>query len=292
MAVTNTKPYFLRPIEHTTLAGGDITLSTNGAVTLPSGTYSNIGGLLNSLVLEALDAGATGFDASIGTESNDFKIALEVTTSQTLTWNNTALRDALGYAGNFTISSTPTEADYTPEYVWIPTFLNSDAGGFVKPQRDLFKGQMSQDGTLAGAPIGPNTVYKRDMGFNMELGTNVSRELSTSAIEDVRTLEYFMEHSRTAYPTNATSKNPKGFWFIPNITDFTAVVTSATEQWTAASSGINFDYTSSPNKWVFCMPDVGGFNKWDSAPGLPASRLRYNIALSFNTSTPPTFKHS
>jgi hypothetical protein len=150
---------------------GEIILSANtvlgtfagSVITIPKGRYFlnsiGSGGATHSLLLEMktqLDAGPGGTwtvtcddnsDTSVG------KVTIARNSNYTATWTSTSLRDALGFTGNLSTSSTATFTGANQaQYLYLP---NTGRAGVMSPEAG--SGAYEADHTLAIAPDG--TLY-------------------------------------------------------------------------------------------------------------------------------------
>lgn len=286
---TTVRPAFIRPVEFT-YSGNAFSVSGGSSYTsLPKGTYANAASLAHSVC-------ATLWNDSVDVAlsmSDDLKLKLTPSgSSPTIVWDNTTLRDILGFTGASTALSdgVATEATYTPQYCWFPTFTRADQGGFTQELQGVVTGVTSRDGTFSG--IGPSSiyVYYTSITFPMELETKLCRSAyNSSEPEQARCLETFLRGAIEAMPTLPTSVSPKGFWYYPDVNDLiTQTTLTESEPWNETTdNGINFDFTDSPNTRVFCAISPDEIGAFRGSPSLPVSTLRYGYTFSFHTAPVP-----
>jgi hypothetical protein len=127
----------------------------------------------------------------------------------------------------------------------------------------------------------------RDLSFVHEPTLNVHREAATNAYYRERCYETFSLESRRSTPTVSTNCTTKGFYFIPDYSYYTSSANKANIPTTMDSGGIDFNYASSPDYYVYCHLDSSGCDKPDNS--IPRGRLYYNTEMRINTATAPTW---
>jgi len=281
------KPVFLRPIEITadnntfTVSRGPTTIS------LPTGLYANIVTVMASMNNSVRNDGAGPVSFTIRyADGYDF-LTYANTAGADVTWDDTDLRDLLGFTTNLTGGST-FNSDYSPAYAWVPTFNKANQSVFEVDQRREFIGKMASDGTIAGTTAGP-TIHYLDLEFQHELATNIFESKCTNAYEVERCLETFGREARTAYPSVDTILSPKGFYYYPdaNVLHTDPPYTTSNDYEITDSGDIHFDYSSSADEYVFCHLDTIGYRKVSGSPSLPQGMLRYNVNLEIHTAPAP-----
>lgn len=284
------RPVFLRPVEYT-YTGTAFTVGAVAFSAFPEGTWANALSLAHSFAAAICNEGT--YTIAIGISDN-FKFTLTPSgASPTITWDDTVLRDILGYTGASTALSdgVSTEATYTPEYCWIPSFQRSDQDSFSQDMTTIATGNISADGTWSGIKVSGTAVYSTEISFSMELETNLTHCADNSNLfSKERCLETFLEGCLTASTSDATYVSSKGFWYYPNINDaISDCVLSGTEPWCEATNiGIQFNYTDTAHKKVFCATSPSQLTALRSKPALSVSRLRWGYSFSFHTCPVPT----
>jgi hypothetical protein len=158
-------------------------------------------------------------------------------------------------------STTVNRGQYTPEFCWFPRYRSADGGRFKVVGGQVFKGVTGIDGNQAGVSYTARQVRPLSWPWN-EAENTVMNANGTSDDEAKRTFEYVLNHSRSRtvqYDTTG-NKNPKGLFYIDDVTIFHgdgADVQSA--EWDSGT----------PNKdnEIWCttsIPDVGGNSRQDS----------------------------
>ena len=278
---TSIRPCFARVIEHVS-AGVDITFGAN-TETVPTGVYANVIALLRELVAQS---GGWIIDVRI---SDDIKIELRFGFSGNVVFDNTDLRDILGFTGG-SLSVTSGNwytATYTPLYIWYPEHTFADQGSFRKRSVDRFVGEKSLTGNVAGIGTG-STKWDRRIVFNAEDGARLGEELCTTTYEAERCLDTFFDGAMTSAPSVASHPCTKGFWYYQDINDFIEDCTTTGSEW-EDNGGIRFTLSSSPDTYVFCNFEIDGLSDWRSQPFFVRSRLKYNVEISFTTAEAGTY---
>lgn len=288
--MTTVRPVFLRPYQCVytgnafSISGGD------SYADFPQGTYANVLSLARS-ICNHLDNDAVPIVASM---SDDFKIQLTPTgISPTIVWDNTDIRDALGFTGASTAltSGVTTTATYRPEYVWIPQYQRGDQGGFARDLRNVAAGSRCADGTWVGIGVEDVQVYETNIAFPMELETNLVVDAEDSDVYTAeRCLETFMVGALTETVVNDDCVSPRGFWYYPDINQAIAqLIMGGTDAWAASATdiGVHFGWTSGADTKVFCAVEPGELGDLRASPSLPVGRLRYGYEFSFHTCPAP-----
>lgn len=281
------RPLFLRPVDYT-YTGDAFSVSGGGEYDdFSEGTYANVVGLVHS-VCAHLYNNAEG--TVLWSFSDDFKIQLEGSGSGlTLEWDDTTLRDILGFTGASTVipNGSTVTATYTPQYCWIPGFQRADRGGWSQDLASVAVGEEAEDGTWVGIAAGGSTVYRQSILFGMELETNlVISSFDSDEFKRARCLETFMHGALTAMPTSATSANPQGFWFFPDINDcyIGAGTLPATAPFSEDSDdGVHYDTDTR----TFCAIKPRELEALRGSPSLSRSTLRYGYSFKFHTAPVP-----
>jgi hypothetical protein len=287
---TTVRPVFLRPFQ-CTYTGNAFSISGGDSYSdFPQGTYANVLSLARS-ICNHLANDAVPIVASM---SDDFKIQLtSIGADRTIVWDNTDIRDAIGFTGasTFLPSGVATPATYTPQYTWIPEFQRGDQGGFARDLGAVASGSECADGTWIGIAVEDTQVYRTTIVFPMELETNLVVDAADSAVyKAARCMETFLVGALTATVTNDDCVSPRGFWYYPDINDAIAqLVMTGTDAWadSATDIGVHFGWTTGEDTKVFCAVSPGELGDLRASPSLPVGRLRYGYEFSFHTCPAP-----
>lgn len=285
----NIRPFFSRPVEFV-YTGNAFSISGGSSYSdFPVGTWACPESLFHSVFAHLWN---DGVEITIGL-SDDLKAELTPSGNITIDWDNTTLRDILGFTGSSTALSdgVKTTATYALKYCWIPGFQRADQDGFSINLKLCADGVESSDGTWSGVLTGEANVYRTTITLGMEYETNLLHDADGSDVyKKARCLETFLIGSMTAMPTSDESVSPKGFWFYPDINDAIDIcVLNTTEPWAEADDdGVQFGYTDSPNTRVFCATSPAEMQALRGNPALPASRIRYGVSFGFHTCPVPT----
>lgn len=266
---------FLRPINITT-SNKDFTVD-GAAKALTQGTYATI--------LNLMKEWNTQCPSHLMWLESNFKILITHNDAFTVTWNDTSLRDLLGFTGDLA-SSAHYHATYTPSHQWLPTYASYDRDRFSLKQDDLFRGVVTQDGNVAGISTGPD-LYYRNLKFACESKLNVKMDAATNDYYKYRCFEYFAQQARTVQVGSASHTAAKGFYYFP---DYTTVITMSQDSpitEVSGSGGVGFENSSSPNTYAFCQLDPDGPGA--ASASLPVGRSYYNIDFNIHTATAPSW---
>ena len=286
---TDARPVFLRPVEYT-YTGTAFTVGAVAFTTFSKGTFPNALSLAHSVAAAINNEGTYTIALSM---SDGFLIGLTPSgASPTITWNDTTLRDILGFTGASTALSdgVTTYASYTTLYCWIPTFQRGDQDGFSPDLSDVATGTLSKDGTWSGISTGGTLVYSTTITFSHELETNLLvSSFDTDDQKRARCLESFLIGAVSDGPTDATYASPKGFWYYPDINDAISQCTlTALEPWAEGDDiGVEFDSDGGDTK-VFCSTSPSQLSALRARPSMPFSTIRYGVTFSFQTCPAPT----
>jgi hypothetical protein len=276
----------MRIFEHVTDPSGyDFSIGAD-PYAIATGVYNPIS--MCRAIIAATAGGSTKISLVTMNTSVDCVIKLASNSSKpVITWQNTDLRDALGFSGaTTTFSVYYATAPYLSPYIWLPEHHFADQSAFTESSEDYFIGTYSMAGAVAGVSNG-DVLKKRTMKFNFELATNLWREFCTDQNMIDRCLESFVKGALCAAPTVASNPCSKGFWLYPNVNDLIADCTSTGSEW-GDSGDIDFALSSSPDTYVFCNFVPGSLSDWRSSPGFPVGRLRYHVSVSFVTAPAPS----
>jgi hypothetical protein len=165
---------------------------------------------------------------------------------------------------------------YRPTHTWIPTYQSADQSRFYIDQKEIFAGNMSKSGFLAGNLVGP-VLYWRDLNFVNETAENLFISAATSARYANRNLETFAKECRGGTVTVSGNPSVRGFYFIPDWTDVTTTCANTHTD----TGGINFDYSSGADTYAFCQMSRGGYSEPQAS--LPTTKTRYNVGFQIHT---------
>jgi hypothetical protein len=294
---TTSRPSFWRPVE-VYMTSGHVFAIDASPVSYSSfamGTYANAAGLFHSFAAYVTDT--VGYDMEIAL-SDDLLFQMRCTSASIdVTWEDGDLGEIFGW--NDDVSMTQNSwytADRRPLYMWTPTHQVSDQTWMKTIPVEEAVGTTSQNGTWAGVTRG-TSFYKRKCRFTCE---NSEYVLISKAAADVdydnqeyRSAEYFFTRSLTANPVSDNSCSCQGFWYYPDVNDVISDVSlSLTEPWNEAEDiGVYFD-KNTPDHKVFCHTSTNMLPQaWDGEPSFPASTLRYNFEIQFNTAPAPAFQY-
>lgn len=298
------RPIFLRPVEivDPLNAGGfhfryrfDAGAWHN--ITIPSGTYASILTVLYAIEyqIEAVIPSPNNptIRPRVMTASHDFFIRVYKVGagSQDVEFDagvipETALRKMLGFD-----SDTPSalgvvlDGDTNLGNSWYPYRNPSDREGFQSDQAEAFRGIKTAQGLLAG--IGMPVVFaERDLEFPMEPVVNVLEEFCTNEYEVARCAETFFKECRTAQINISTHKNPRGFWFVK---DVTYLQNLAVRVMRGVTEGIHFLY-STPDRWCYGTPPTRGPDYFKVA--VSRGQAFYDVNFKMQTADTPLFTAS
>lgn len=280
------RPAFMRLVEHVTDPSGyDFSIGAD-PYALDTGVYNPIT-LVRTMITETVGGASKITSVAMDTATDCVMKLGSNSSAPVITWQNTDLRDALGFSGaTTTFSGGYATAPYLSPYIWLPEHHFADQGAFAESSDDYFVGTYSMTGSIAGVSNG-DVLKRRSMRFNFELATNIWREFCTDQNMIERCLESFFKGALCAAPSVSSNPCPKGFWFYPNVNDLIADCTSTGSEWTD-SGDIDFALSSSPDTYVFCNFIPGGLADWRKSPGFPIGRLRYHVDVLFCTAPAPS----
>ena len=292
------RPIFLRPVEVVAPlnTGGfhfQFSVNNGGAwsnITIPSGVYASVVTLCYAIEFQ-LDAAGLAVTARPYAATLAHSFLLKFTGAGTLKIKfdagvipETALRKLMGFDSDAPAGWAGTL--YAPLNFgnqWYPYRNPSDREGFQSDQKAAFKGVKVAQGQLVG--IGVPTVFAdRDFEFPMEPVTNVLKQFCTNEYEVARCAETFFLECRTAQVNISTHDNPRGFWFVP---DMTVLNNLQLQQMRGVTDGIHFHYTSSPDKWCYGNPPPGGPDFFKVA--VSRGQAFYDVNFNMATADVPTF---
>jgi len=290
------KPVFMRPIEITT-ANNTFTIELDVgagqqafAINLDTGVWGSVFNLAAGIAAEITALHANISCTSSMVQSGDdllIRFVLVDSGSSGLTpettWNE--VYDIIGATGSGDNDEVWTESPadtytctmtYRPTHMWIPTYQSADQGRFYIEQGEIFEGNMSKGGFLAGNQTGP-VIYWRDLSFVNEPAENIFMSAATSARYGNRNLETFVKECRSSNPSVSGNGCTRGFYFIPDWNDVTTTCANTHTD----NGGINFDYASSEDTFVFCQMNSKGYSLPQSS--LPTTKTRYSTGFQIHT---------
>lgn len=176
--------------------GYALALTENGAavgtVTIAAGNYylTSTTSILTTLTTALDAAGAGTYTATISdADSGTGKVTLSASgvSSFAITWTDTALRNALGWTGNIT-GSTSYESQSASPYIWLPNQRRSEP-----PTPEGYKGFPITDATMTVSPGGSSHVasystrYATSFAFRMIAGNKAWTPLESVTNESFQT---------------------------------------------------------------------------------------------------------
>lgn len=271
------RPIFLRPIYNASTATMFVYNSSN--VSIEAGVYASILTLAKEIKDKIAAVDAT-FDISIGT---DFKLTFSATSSFTLNFSQSTMRDILGFTGNLSGSASQT-ASYTPSHLWFPTYAQADQSEFRYDHGERFSGRTAMDGTTAGVKLDSLNLQRKSFSFGYEPNYNVGVVYARDDYEEQRCLDTFLDGARFSIPTDSNEVASTGAWYYPDYTD--AALTSDM----STNAGNDFYRTSSPSTHVFCHVVPGSIANY--TPAVPVTREFWNVGFSVTTAAAPSWTAS
>jgi len=284
---TDQRPVFLRPVQITD-DNKNVRVnysSTDYDIVLTTGTYASILTVLSKLNIE-IDSAAAALAFTVSLD-DDFVITFTGSATFTVTWTDTDMANLFGFTANLSGASSYT-ATYTPTHCWVPARVPANQSRWRLNTNESFIGAHSNSGRIGGAKV-VDDYYTRVFDFLFEDATNLFKDAATASFtltsayypEQDRCFENFILRCRseTAYSANAY---PKGVYFFEKIANAQAVLT------TMDAGGISFDLSSSPDTYVYCMPEVRGASIGEEA--LPVGRDYYHLpGFALRTCDAPTW---
>ncbi len=267
---------FMRPV---------IVDSTNKDVTvggfvvaLTTGVYPNVAAVMYELQVKVIAAGIATFTATLNTS---LKVVLAATPNFAVVWTDTALRDLLGFTGNLADTNTYT-ATYTPQNTWFPLRVRADNDEWYQDHKVQWKGTTARNGNSVGLRTG-SAIYSTSIEYNALPDYECLRARSTTAFQDVRCLDYFLDQSREIYSAY-NQVSAAGFYYFP---DYTAVTIGACATYTSGDC-TQFHRSSSPSTFAFCAFDSNYYPQYK--PTWSAGQCEfYNCDVNIHTATAPTW---
>ena len=279
-----------RPIEITS-ANYRFQINTNGAgtsnVDLDLGVYASIFTLLYELETK-LQASPSGANFSVRL-TTDFKIKIAHSSlTFLLTWGLPPLGRLLGYrAAASGVVSTHTATD-TPENVWLPSFWSSDGSQFAADQKTV-SASLNVVGQTSAVSLTGDT-FGRSATWEVQTASNVYKSAwdssyswgSTFYPEQDRCLETLslLARSVTLASEDSNNINPKGVYFINDVTDWQGDAPTNALPSSMDSGGINSDY-------IFCSIATDGMG--NPSRSVDKSKDYYSVSIDLTSATAPTW---
>lgn len=285
-----TKPIFMRPIEIT---------SANDTIEMKpaAGSYSEE--TINNGVYSCLMTVLAGFKnrspaSSISLVDNgngEPVVRFTFGASYHVHFPDTDTAALWGAEETYYGPATTITLENRPQFIWVPKYQIANQSRFQPRQKDLFSGQQSKTGLLAGNSTGP-TIYYRNLEFHNELASNLMEEgITGDGYQDTggdmryMHLDYFAQQSRISQPSVSGNPSTKGFWFWPDIDDVfdnPTIFPGGTSGESTSRHGVKFDLASSPDLFVFCQFDKDGFAPPKSLD-TPTGRQYYDSEFTIHT---------
>lgn len=287
---------FFRPIEITP-SYQDITIDGT-AYQLPLGLYESLLTLVYELnyICESEDANYHCIlveDTSGSVVPNTPRVAFynaDTLDTMTVTFTDDTLRNALGFDSTqdpLTVSPQSTEtANYPPKFCWIPQFRDYSRSRFSIRHDRRFAGLEARNGRLSGLTAN-SKQYQRQFAFAHEKAENVREEAASSSWYEDLCFEYFYDAMRTTGPQQATTANPLGCYYIPDWTVYCGASPTVAIPSSMDEGGIHFDYSSSPDRYLFCHPS--GTADISVEPSLPVGINYYNVSFTLHAASCPSW---
>lgn len=295
--MTTYKPVFMRPVEITTANNAfSVKLYITGVgytqydKTLDVGVWGSMFEVAAGIAAE-VNAITAQYDctAAFVQSGNDLLIKFTIKDNDNngfyAEWDWDEVYDLIGSSGygsfkhNWDTYDTNSSDEYyytmtyRPSHMWIPTYQIANQDRFQIDQSEIFTGQIARTGVLCGNDNG-SRLYFRQLDFVNEQASNLFIEASTNSRLNNRSLEYFADYCRSV--TTVTSGNPcaKGFYFVPDWNDITTTCSNKHND----NGGINFDYSASPDEFVFCQMDPRGYLPPNAS--VPTARGYYRVTFT------------
>ena len=275
------KPAFLQPVEITTL-NNTVSVDTT-TYNIPVGIYPSVLAVMYELDVQL--GGTYTWTMQYDSTSDSLRGVIANTSTMTVSWTDSDLAELLGFATGVLSGSSSYTAPTAPQKCWIPTYVTGKRDGWMIDQRKAVKGT----NTVGGNYVGVNATddkYIRDFDFVHELSTNVLRTHSKTAVEGSKTFENFGLGARSTVSSLSTGISLKGFYYVNNIGDADSTDTTF-NQANADSGGVNFEYTSGADKYVFAA--TLGDRIRPGNYSLPATFTRMNLKFSCITANAPVW---
>lgn len=275
-------PIFLQPVEiHA--SNKDFTIGVD-AYAIPTGTYPSILAVVAAInTLTTPDIRFCQLQYGAG---GAFYVQFQFGSTATITWDDEQLALLLGWNDDSTLStSTSHIAPNVPEKCWLPTYVESKRSSFALEQGKIIKGMNTGSGGYVGVQAHIDK-YRRNFDFVHEPSTNVLRTHALTAAQEKRTFEYFILDVRRTRPVTATTVSTKGFYYLPDAETANSADTDY-NQANMDSGGINFEYTTAPDEYVFCSVLRDNISR--SNYSLPKSKVRMSVGFDVITAEAPNW---
>lgn len=276
-------PLFLQPVE-ITATNKNLTI---GAVSyaLTEGVYPTILAVVFELNTQ-ISADSHAAELIYNETTDTFKTVLNLAAVATVTWDDTKLATLLGWDDGTTLTGASTyTADDTPEKVWKPTYVEAQRASFRLAQRKVVKGANTGSGRYVGASSHIDK-YEKSFDFVHELASNAMRTHATKEQDIVRCWEYFILDCRRSRPVGENNVQTRGFYYYPDASNADST-DSANNQANMGDGGINFEFVTSPDTYVFCNVLKGKVS--DPSYSLSRTKQRVKVGFAAITSVAPNW---
>lgn len=273
---------FTRPIEIRDLATHyRITYNSGGGATnvdINPGTYADITALLKALSTAATST--MGFNITWSLYDTGTYIACKVTAASSVTVAiNTVLRVTLGdptnaMAGEAT--STTHTSTYQSTYLWASKFENATQDRWHVKYNELGAGSVCKTGEVNGNTTGPDIYYHR-LRYTNELATKLYDEAATDAYQPTYNWMAFVKGAVWSSCAETGHASTRGVFYWPDLTDATGNpgdVPGGADGATTTYEGINYDLSSSPDRFTFCQFDMSDL---PLSAAHPSGKVYYGI---------------
>jgi len=266
------KGLFARPIEIGS-SSKDLTVAGTGYA-IATGLYGCIVALVHQL-----DAviNPEAVAATLVSTGGSLKVKLTGAGVFAVVWNDTALRDILGFTADLGGASSYT-ATYTPTHTWLSTNDSSDLHPFEREPDEIMTGVETADG-LAAIKTGFEANY-RVVSYPHEPKVNVYPSMGTTTYEQARSFQQFMVDAaqfRVADSDNPPTKS--GFYFFPDHTDASTLVA------TPDDGGLSFNLATGADTYAYVCAPVRGHDK--PTQSIEAIIEYYDVAVRLKTVSSP-----
>ena len=243
--MSSDKPVFLQPVEVTS-AFSTVTVDST-EYNVPVGIYPSVLAVMYELDVQL--GGTYTWTMQYDSTSDSLRSTIANTSTMVVTWTDSELAELLGFETTALSGSTSYTGTRAPQKCWIPKYVTSKRDAWQIDLRKAVKGVNSSAGNYNGARATLD-LYLRDFDFVHELSPNVLQQHADDAIEATKTFEYFALDARSAVASLSTRVSIKGFYLVNEIGDADSTDTSY-NQANADSGGVNFEYTSGADEYVF-----------------------------------------
>jgi len=258
--------------------------------------YANILSLLQDLATQEIWGEFTiGINSSykvvITAVAGDVAVAVGGTLGAVAGTANTIL----GFTGEESVSAGVFTAAYTPQGMWLPTYITSDTNRWTEAPGETFRGSMGADGNLSG--VSYTARRKRTLTWPWEFNYNAIEYADDASDSDEKGYIARAQRSFTRVITDARQTalaysgsgnlHCKGVYFIHDLDAFQGVTANnwpASTSWT--SGNLITDTTS--DDWlgfIFCSagpPTITGASD-------DTQRAYYDLSLELTSAVAPSW---